>query len=99
MRFVEFCSRSAVVLVCITFARLAYGEDSKDFEPFLAAQEKASEAGRQKLLRAIENVAKDIQRATLDPGEKQIQLDAIERDREALANGNKLPSSDALLGA
>lgn len=68
------------------------------FADFLNQQERAAKKARNELLQAIQNRAKVIRRSKQVPdGQKRIALDAIEKDRTALATNDTLPTSDELI--
>jgi hypothetical protein len=73
--------------------------ETDDIEKFLAQQERAGLAAQKRLLTAVSREAKRVRLSDLPPGEKQVALEAIERDRSALESEGKLPSADELLPA
>jgi hypothetical protein len=92
--------RSLIVLLILLWSgHYSAAGDSKDYEKFLASQERAAQAEQKRLLVAVENAAKSVRLSDTAPGEKQSRLEAIERDRVALVNEGKLPSADEVLPA
>ncbi len=66
-------------------------------DQFIARQEKAMQTARKRLLTAIDKRVKDIRSSNLGGDEKRLQIDAIQRDRNAFANTGSLPSSNELI--
>ena len=104
----EFPSDAMKVLIISLVVGVGWGlatgqaaaaEEQEKVAAFISRQESALLQVKQKLLAAAKRTATDVARSDLPPGEKQILLAEIDRDRASLEKDGKLPNSDVLLPA
>jgi hypothetical protein len=68
-------------------------------DAFVAAQEKAMEAAKNRLLAKIDAQDRAVHRSRIEPDEMRRIVSAIADDRQALVDEGRLPTNDELLGA
>jgi hypothetical protein len=64
---------------------------------FVRSKQRQLEFARKKLLKAIDNVQRDVKHSEVDPDAKRLLLQMIKSDRQNFVDGKELPSCDELL--
>jgi len=88
-----------IFLAGLTVASESQGKKSADttVEQFVRRQQKSADTADNHLLIAIDKRAKEIRKSKLDSATMQLQLDAIQQQRDEFAKGGDLPISDQLV--